>query len=177
MKEADSQAKAILKEGKVSVLVIEKEWSKKIAEKKALLLDRANKKARQKVRQERFAVKAQSHSDLLSKKREVIGKVYEAAANKLSHLTPTEIAILMKKLVADLPLESGELTVSKKHVGALKKALGAKARKFKVLTEDLSGGFIVSSGGLQLNYSFEALVANSKEQTEIEVAEYLFGTN
>lgn len=177
IEEADNQAKAILKEGESQVLIAQKEWGKKIAEKKALLLDRAKKKAQQKVRQERFAAKARSHAGILSKKREVIEQVYAAVADKLANLTSEEHAALMKKLVANLPIKSGELVVAKKQADTLKKALGVKAGQYKLKVEDMSGGFIARSGGLQLNYSFEALVANSKEQTEIEVAEYLFGSN
>lgn len=174
--EARAEVKKIEKDTDAKVATAQKVWQEKIAEKKAAILDRAKRTAEQKVRQESFQARAEAQSRLLSKKRELIEQVYKKTLDKLASLSGSEYQEFIKKLVETLPTDSGEVAAPKDKLSMTKKAFGAKAKKFKMVSGELSGngGFVVRDKGLLMDYSFGALVENSKDRTELEVSQLLF---
>ena len=68
-------------------------------------------------------------------------------------------------------MESIDLT----FIYELNKELGDRGNiKLNSQVKDFKGGFILEKDGIQMNYTFEALVNSLKDELEYEVASILF---
>jgi V/A-type H+-transporting ATPase subunit E len=122
---------------------------------------------------------------LLAAKQEMMGKARALALQKLQALGDADYTALMKKrLLACAVSGEGSIVVSKSEKrlnnafladvnGELKKTAGA-AVTFAAEKRNMSGGFIYISGGMEINVSLEALLAEAWEDSETEVAAILF---
>jgi len=94
--------------------------------------------------------------------REGAGKAAVARANEL----------LAKEAAPELPLGDGVLNKVAAGVSAF--AQGTAMLAVSEETRDISGGFILKDGRIEVNCTFDALVRAEREQTAGEVAKLLF---
>ena len=135
------------------------------------MVERAYQRALEKLRslpQEQYVellaallVRASSTED-----REGAGKAAVARANEL----------LAKEAAPELPLGDGVVAnlLNKVAAGVSAFAQGTAMLAVSEETRDISGGFILKDGRIEVNCTFDALVRAEREQTAGEVAKLLF---
>lgn len=128
-----------------------------------------------------------ARKSVLERKREMIAGVFEAAVAAVREMPPAEYVEMMAGQLAASGRRAGEVLLSPRdresigeglvsRAGELVSAGGATS-SFTLApgTRDIAGGFILSSGGIEINYSLEALINARKEELEPVVVETLFG--
>lgn len=175
--EAQNTADQHKRNAQQKIEAIQKEWGKKIDERKQEIIATTRRKANQKIQQTQFKIQAQAQSQILDQKQQMISKVYKLALDKLAELDDAKYVELMEKLISDLPQGDGSLISVKGKEDLLKKALKKTGRKYEILSETINGkgGFIFKSKQIEANQTFNALVNNAKEQTFLAVTDKLFG--
>lgn len=177
LENATNEAKAI-RDKKVAV------EAKRDAE---MILEKAEREARSSAERIISSAELKVRNDVLAAKQTVIEKVFDIALKKLLSLSSDEMKGFIQKSILEASLEGEvELILSpeqKKNIdaafidgvnGELKK-LGRSATV--VLSQQerkQSGEFILAQNGIEMNYSFEAIVSSLKEEMEYEVTTILF---
>lgn len=123
----------------------------------------------------------------LEAKQKVISRVLTEAAKQLKELPKEKYLIFVKDSIMALQLNGDEtIIVSQKDsdiinidfISELNNLLisQGKVGKLKVNSslKSLSGGFIVERHGIEINYTFEALLEYFRDELEQEIASILF---
>lgn len=176
VKQAQKEIMAIKAEGEKRLEEIKAKWAKKITDRQAEIVDEAKRKANQKIQQMQFKLQSQFQLEVLKAKNDIINQAYEKAQKKLIGLSEKDYEELMLKLINQINLSEGELISVVGKEKSLKKALEKSGKKFKISDKTIEGdgGFIFQSNKLEINNTFSNLIANSKEQTILEVTKILF---
>ncbi|WP_142414738.1 V-type ATP synthase subunit E [Hathewaya massiliensis] len=117
-----------------------------------------------------------ARNEKLKAKQEVIDRVFKDTIAKLSTMNEEEFTNFLKSSISSLELQGGEeLLVSKD----LKKWINSEVveslnLKLSKEERDIPSGFIIINNGIELNYTFEALVLSLREDLEYQVASILF---
>ncbi len=135
------------------------------------------------------AAKARSHHTsegtvklaLLSKKRELIDRAFMAAEKKVLDMQPDDMLLVLLGLGKGLTETSGEVlmnAVDRKKLGSeLAKQLSKNTGGKFTLSDDtveISGGFILRSGDIEVNCSFNRLFDRARAELSGELAGILF---
>ena len=184
LKDAEDRKNEILanaEEEKKSIL------SKKIAKAKDLEAEKIKKaklEAQSKVERAISSAKLKVRNDKLEVKQEIINSTFAKSIDVLANLKGEELLNFIKSSVLSLGnigeqqmilnktgMESIDLT----FIYELNKELGDRGNiKLNSQVKDFKGGFILEKDGIQMNYTFEALVNSLKDELEYEVASILF---
>ncbi|MBU1669713.1 MAG: V-type ATP synthase subunit E [Actinobacteria bacterium] len=126
-----------------------------------------------------------ARKSVLERKQEMIAGVFEAAVAAVREMPPAEYVERMAGQLAASGRRAGDVLLSPRDRGSLGERLVARANElvsgaagsFTLApgTRDIAGGFILSSGGIEINYSLEALINSRKEEFEPLVVQALFG--
>lgn len=184
LKDAEDRKNEILAEAeeeKKSIL------SKKIAKAEDLEAEKIKKaklEAQSKVERAISSAKLKVRNDKLEVKQEIINSTFNKSIEVLANLKGEELLNFIKSSVLSLGnigeqemilnktgMESIDLT----FIYELNKELGDRGNiKLNSEVKDFKGGFILEKDGIQINYTFEALVNSLKDELEYEVASILF---
>ena len=184
LKDAEDRKNEILanaEEEKKSIL------SKKIAKAKDLEAEKIKKaklEAQSKVERAISSAKLKVRNNKLEVKQEIINSTFAKSIDVLANLKGEELLNFIKSSVLSLGnigeqqmilnktgMESIDLT----FIYELNKELGDRGNiKLNSQVKDFKGGFILEKDGIQMNYTFEALVNSLKDELEYEVASILF---
>lgn len=184
LKDAEDRKNEILAEAeeeKKSIL------SKKIAKAKDLEAEKIKKaklEAQSKIERAISSAKLKVRNDKLEVKQEIINSTFVKSIEVLANLKGEELLKFIKSSVLSLGnigeqemilnktgMESIDLT----FIYELNKELGDRGNiKLSSEVKDFKGGFILEKDGIQINYTFEALVNSLKDELEYEVASILF---
>ena len=184
LKDAEDRKNEILanaEEEKKSIL------SKKIAKAKDLEAEKIKKaklEAQSNVERAISSAKLKVRNDKLEVKQEIINSTFAKSIDVLATLKGEELLNFIKSSVLSLGnigeqqmilnktgMESIDLT----FIYELNKELGDRGNiKLNSQVKDFKGGFILEKDGIQMNYTFEALVNSLKDELEYEVASILF---
>ncbi|WP_163191716.1 V-type ATP synthase subunit E [Clostridium thermarum] len=123
----------------------------------------------------------------LAAKQEIISKVFDQALESMKTLPQDRYLSFIKNSLIALDLKGNEIIrISKQDINKIDEAFLAginsilssegKAGNLKLSSNygDFSGGFIVENGGIEINYTFEALLDSVKDDLVNEVANILF---
>ncbi|MEG0296455.1 MAG: V-type ATP synthase subunit E family protein [Clostridium sp.] len=123
----------------------------------------------------------------LAAKQEVIADVFSSSVDALCKLSDEEFLNFVKNTILSLDIEGdenlilneqGKKLVDFKVVGEINLALQAQGKtaaiKVSETVGNFRGGFILEKNGLEINSTFEALVEQSKDDLEYQVANVLF---
>lgn len=186
IEDSENKAKNIIDEAKAEEKkLIDTKVNEAKAQKKAML-QKAEDEA--KIRRERVISNAelQVRNMKLEAKQKVLDKTFTEALEKLSNISQEKMLqfirnnILSAELTSDVEIVLGKSSqgVTEEFISDLNKSLqmaGKIARvKLSPQRRDIKGGFILSRNGVEINYSFEALVKNARSELESEVASTLF---
>lgn len=176
-KEGDHKIANITKEAEKVVKQITKEYSQKRTQTEADLTAKTEEKAEKLQEKTRIFAKMEGKNSLLTAKRSLINQTFEKAieslagsANYVSFLVP-----LLKKAAAEFT-ESLVLPAKGKE-SETQKAVQEAGVNFTVSdkTAAIKGGFILESGKIEVNFSFEdILLKQLRDQIEPLIIKTLF---
>lgn len=176
-KEAEVKIKEIEKEAQKKIKEIEKESSQKITEEKSRLMVKVKKEAQNRVTQAEYQALAQTKSQVLQKKQELINKVFDRALNRLGSLSDDQYLKLISGLIEKLPIaDKGMIIPAQDKEVLTKKALAKTTNKYSIGSKPLScqGGFIFESDRFNIDNTFETLLEQLRAEIETEVSKILF---
>jgi len=149
-------------------------------------LEKGESSAEAKKRSILTPVRLKAKRDMLKAKQDIIDKAFSQALELLSKLNKTTykryLLGLYKKApyyreVEIIPKKGKEKLISK-TLEAIKKEYKQKNKefKYKILkgNDGFSGGFILRSGKIEIDLTFDSLIGKFREELEGEVAKLLF---
>ena len=184
LKDAEDKKNEILASAEEEKNII---LSKKIAKAKDLeaeIIKKAELEAKTKVERMISSAKLKVRNDKLSVKQEVINNTFKNSIEVLSKIEGQDLLNFIKNSVLSLGVigeqkmflnKTGMDIVDLTFIYELNQQLGDKGNiKLSSEVKDFKGGFILEKDGIQINYTFEALVSSLKDELEYEVANILF---
>lgn len=187
IEDANKEADSIIAEGEKEK---EKIISSKIEEanraKESMIIKTKREAA---TRKERVISNAQLkvRNDKLGAKQQVIDRAFEEAVSQLEKITGDELKAFVKNTIKSLNLqENEEIIVNEKYssvinnefIEEVNKSLEEIGKKgnIKLSSEKrkIEGGFILTKGGIELNYTFKSLVENLRNEIEQNIIKTLF---
>lgn len=121
----------------------------------------------------------------LATKRQLLDEVFSAAAQQLKSLDDNQYREMMTKLMLkavqtgdeEIIVGKNETRIDQGFIKQINRKLGAGFKgnlRLSEQREDIDGGFILKRGKIKTNVSFEVLLAQAREELEIELAKELF---
>ncbi|MDY6825899.1 MAG: V-type ATP synthase subunit E family protein [Bacillota bacterium] len=151
------------------------------------ILEQARKDAEEQKRRIIGVAQLEARKEILSSKQELISEAFDQALNKLEDLDDeTYLDVIGNMLLEQVETGSEKVSCSARDMKRIPAAFwqeindklaqhGKQGRlTLSEETRDIRGGFILLSGGVELNCSFEALLEMQREDLEPEVAAILF---
>jgi V/A-type H+-transporting ATPase subunit E len=185
----DSQAKAdsIIAEARQQAQEIIEKAKQKAAQKAEEIQKKAAADASEKLRISSSMLELDLRKDMLAAKQQLIEEVFQAALESLSNMENSEYETVLVKLITNA-VESGEeeIILSNRDKTRLSADFGSKLNQALVQAgkkgniklsdevRDIMGGFVLKAEGVEINYSFEALLRMYRDEIEPEVAAILF---
>jgi len=187
MADAHARAEAILAEAAENSKAIIAEAEKEANKRREQVLERAQKEAEEQKRRILGIAQLDARKEMLASKQELINEAFRQALEALLNLDEeTYFAVLRKMLLASVKTGNEVVILSprdKARIPAnfwndLYQELAATgcASNLSLGEEapDIPGGFILQSGGVEINNSFSSLLEMQRDELELEVAALLF---
>ncbi len=187
VEEAKIEADRIFKEAEEEKTKLISSMEKKGNKERELILEKAKREAE--LRRERVIsnAKLKIRNDKLEAKQGMLDKIFEKAVLELNLLDSKSKIEFIKRTISEIDIAGDEeiilsndiIEVFEKEylegINANLKSIGKKG-ELKVCKEDrnLKGGFIISKNGIELNWSFQSIVENLREELEGEILAILF---
>ena len=177
--QTNTQVAEIQKSSQARLNEVKKSWQERASARREQLLARAQNKANQKIQQARFMLQAKGSAEILRRKAALIDSAYTKAGQQLAQLDDQRYVALMLKLIQELPSTPGSLLSVGNKEALLKKALRESGAKHEIADKTVkgSGGFWYRSAEIEINNTFEALIDQVRESTQLVLAQTLFGSN
>ncbi len=174
--ETQKEIEAIEQSTQESLAKLAKEYEQKLTNSKDEILTQANSEAQRTADLHLFAEQTELKKQVLQKKRSLIDNIYQQAIGKLSKLPDSEYQKMIVTLLKQLPVQSGSIIPAQGREKVTREAVKKSKGQFQVSSEtvDSAGGFIWYSEKMNIDNTFEQLVRNAREETEIEIAQELF---
>ena len=165
---ADEEIKKIKDEAGKKAEICKSEIGKKAEKKSISVMEKAKTLASMEAR-----------SQMLKDKREVIDLSFSNVQKKLEKMNSPEYIELVVKMLQALSKDSskGSLVIPSSRKKETEDAIKKANVDFKVTdsTNDITGGFILTSGKVEYNFTFSYLIEKIiRPATELEVAQILF---
>ncbi|HHW30843.1 MAG TPA: hypothetical protein GXX20_04085 [Clostridiaceae bacterium] len=187
LEEANQQACSIIDKAEKEADEIIKNAEEKAAGKKSQEAEKARMEAENKKSRIIAAAHMETRKRKLKAKQEMIDEAFNKAVNKLSTMPEDQyIDILANMAVQAITTGTEEIILpdkdrnkfGKKLIDAVNKKLKGKGVAGKVsLSEEsknITSGFIIKSGNIEINNSFESLIRMERDNLEPEVVKILF---
>lgn len=185
---AELESKAILENASNEErAIIEKKVAIEAKRDQEEILEKAEREAKSSAERILSSAELKVRNDKLVAKQSVIQKVFEQALVKLGNLDPDELTNFMKKSIIEASFQGkAELILSSEFKSKMKpgfieeinEALKKQNRDASVVLSSsdrqLVGEFILAQNGIEMNYSFKAIVSSLKEEMEYEITTILF---
>ena len=187
--EADAGAKAenILADAAKKVDMMLSGTEREAEKRREQILGRAQKEAEEQKRRILGIARLDARKQMLAAKQELIKEALQQALEALSNLEEQDyFAVLKKMLLASIKTGEEIVILSPRDKARIPKSfwkeiqeeLAAAGRKNKLSiskeTFETSGGFILRSGGVEINNSFDSLLEMYRDELEMEAAAILF---
>ncbi|WBW96018.1 V-type ATP synthase subunit E [Oceanirhabdus sp. W0125-5] len=187
VEEAKIEADRIYKEAEEEKIKLISSMEKKGNKEKELILEKAKREAD--LRKERVIsnAKLKIRNEKLEAKQGMLDKVFEKAVTELNLLDSERKIEFVKRILSEINIAGDEEIIlsndikevfEKEHLEDINEKLKSNGKKgeLKVCKEDrnLKGGFIITKNGIELNWSFQSIVENLREELECEILEILF---
>ena len=186
IEDANATASRLIAEAKAKETEV---VSGKVAEaevEKKMIISKAESEA--KIKAERIVSNAhlQVRNMRLTSKGEALDKVFSTAAEKLIQLPSDKVSSFIKNSILSLEVKGDEeivvgennTAVTPEFISELNKELNAKGKignlKLSSVKRNIGGGFILIKSGVEINFTFEALIKVLRDELEAEVASTLF---
>ncbi|GAE87741.1 V-type ATP synthase subunit E [Acetivibrio straminisolvens] len=187
IEEARAQAEANIKRAQEEAAKIIETAQKEADAKKAQILEKAKKEAVDVKKRLKAMAELEARKKKLQARQEVVEEAFNKAIEKLNSLPDREYEEIISRLIIN-SVQSGteEIILSpkdKQRISAgfienINKKLSEKGIDGKIRlseeTKNISGGFILKSGDIEINNSFEAIIRMKREEVEAQVIKALF---
>jgi len=186
LEEARAQAEANIKRAEEEAAKIIEEAQKEAAAKKAQILEKAKQEAVDVKKRLKAMAELEARKKKLQARQEVVDEAFNKTIEKLNSLPDREYEEIISQMIVN-SVESGseEIILSPKDKQRISPGFIENINKKlsqKVLTgklsfrrdQNISGGFILKSGDIEINNSFEAIIRMKREEVEAEVIKALF---
>jgi V/A-type H+-transporting ATPase subunit E len=187
LEEARLLAEANIKRAEDKASEIIESAKKEADSKKSEIIEKAKKEALD-VKKRLIAVaELEARKEKLKAKQEVVEEAFASALVKLTNLPDIEYqSILIEMIVNSSESGSEEILLSPRDkkrlspdfIADINKKLSAKGikggLKLSSDTRNINGGFILKSGNIEINNSFEAIIRMKRDDIESEVINSLF---
>lgn len=139
-----------------------------------------------KLRRMQAAARMTNAKQVLTVKSQILDEVFQKAMQKVNQLPDEQYLGLMKKLMVRA-LETGdeevivgknEQRINEDFIKKVNRDLGTGFKgnlRLSGQKADITGGFLLSRGRVQVNVSTEVLIRQARELLEMELASELFG--
>ena len=158
--------------------------TKNAEETKNEVLEKAKSEAKSKKERIVSSAKLQVRNDKLTAKQTIIDEVFVKSVEALENLSDEEFITFLKTSISSMNLEGeynlilnkkGLSLVDNKMVVEINSKIKPKAKiNVSEYIRDFKGGFILENNGIEVNYTYEALVSSQRDELEFEVAKVLF---
>lgn len=187
MEEARLQAEAILKKAEDEAAALIDAAEKEAAAKREEIIEKAKLEAVE-VKKRLIAVsELESRKQKLKAKQEMVDEAFSKALDKLGKLPQVEYQTILSEMIVNsitsgdeeiILRPSDKTQLSRDFIDDINKKLAAKGIKGNVrLSEesrDIKSGFILKSGDIEINNSFEAIIRMKRDEIEPDVIKMLF---
>lgn len=187
MHDAGAEAEEVRRQAREEAEQVVEKATREAEQEKEQLLKEGRARADERHRQLVTSAHMDGRRQVLGAKEELINEVLEEAQRELARLPRERYArVLRDLLLAAAGEEEQELILSPRDREDLGPELLEQVRTQRqeqgrpvrlALAEEtrpLEGGFVLRQGGVELNYSFFALLRSRQEELEAEVARILF---
>lgn len=126
-------------------------------------------------------------NEKLEAKQEVIARVFDEAIESLSKKSTEEFISFVKNNILALDIlgdeklilnSEGMKAITSEVVNDINGSLANKGKRNEIKISEtvgnFKGGFILERNGIEINYTYEALISSIKDELEYEVAKVLF---
>jgi V/A-type H+-transporting ATPase subunit E len=187
LEEARSQAESNIKRAQEEASDIITSAKKDGDSKKAVILEKAKKEAQEVKKRLKSVAELEARKKKLQAKQEMVEEAFKKTLEKLIGLPDEEYEKIISQMLLN-SVESGSEEIilsprdkkrlSPNFVEEINKKLVAKGIKGSLSlskeSRDINGGFVLKSGDIETNSSFEALIRAKREEIEPEVVKVLF---
>lgn len=155
----------------------------KVNDDKNAIIDAANKEAKAIVDMAESGAQLEGKKVLLATRVEIIEKAIAMASEKLASMPEEEYFAAIYALVKNYAQAAdGQMLLSKKDLGRLpsdfEKKINADLKGGKITVSkdpaDISEGFILVYGDIEINCTFDALIADAKDDIKDELYNIIF---
>lgn len=185
--EASKQAEHVLSEARAAAAEIIKKGEQEAADRKKIILEKARLLADEDQRRAITLAGLDARKRILATKESLIEDVFEQALERLKNIeTSVYQDLILPMILAAAESGKEEIIVStsdRKHFTAgflttVNEALSRQGKEGRLfLSEEcgeMQGGFILRSGDIEINCSFDSILRMQRDQLEPEVAAILF---
>lgn len=184
LEDSEIKAKALIEEAKQEEKNILDKKKREAEIESKIIIDKADLEA--KIRAERVISNAeiQVRNMKLEAKQIVLDRVFTEALERLSVISKDDTLEFIKKSLLSSDIQGNEELILGENVASddlvakinsYLKELGKKGElKLSAEKRNIKGGYILAKNGIEINYTFEALVKLMRDELEAEVAGILF---
>ena len=181
-KKADSDIEAASREAEAILNRARGEAS----EKKAAILSKAEKEAAANEKRLVSVAELESRKAVLAAKQEIIAELFSKAVEKLNLLSDAEYEKALVGMIIESATGNEEVLLSKRDlprvsadfIGKANRALTSAGKRGSLTLSAepglINGGFVLKSGDIEVNNSFESIIASQKDSLEALAVKMLF---
>lgn len=185
--QANAEAERILAEARDKAGVQQTQTDAELADFEKQTQEMAQAAADDKLRRMLAGARMAHSKQVLAVKAELLDEVFAQALQKLNQLPDEQYLALMKKLMTRA-IETGdeevivgkdEKRINEEFIKKVNRDLGTGFKgnlRLGSRRADISGGFLLSRGRVQVNVSSEVLISQAREAMEMKLADELFGS-
>lgn len=186
--QAKAEAQSLLDDARAKADAQQKQTDAEAAEFRQQTQAQAEAAADDKLRRMLAGARMAHAKQVLAVKAELLNEVFDKALQKLNQLPDEQYLALMKKLMTRA-IETGdeevivgkdEKRINEEFIKKVNRDLGTGFKgnlRLSSQRANISGGFLLSRGRVQVNVSSEVLISQAREVMEMELADELFRTS
>ncbi len=187
IEDAKAKALTIEEQARKDAQAIMEQASADIAKKRATLLQKAETDAAESYKRFIAIAGLEGRKEILRAKQEIIEAAFQKALEKICQMKDQDYQKLLEQMIADAAgNETGEILLSEKDAkrmdsrfaGNINKRIADTGRKGSLKLSDqfikTAGGFVLKSGEMEINSTFEILFGMLRTELESDVVRMLF---
>ena len=187
LQDTDIKINEILEKARLQAKEIAEKANQKAAQRAKEISQKSVHEISEKKRIINSIVELEMRKDILSAKQKSIEEVFDKALERMNNLDGEKYEqVIFDMLMASVESgeeeiimsEDGKKKLSADFINKANKALESVGKKGKLKmsdeTRNISGGFILTGQGVEINNSFEAIIRLYRDEIEPKVAEIFF---
>jgi V/A-type H+-transporting ATPase subunit E len=188
LEDANNKAKEIRGDAKVNAEETLTKAEDEAEREKSKILGEAESKGLEENKRILALTRLEARNSVLAEKQRLVEAVFEEATKRLLSLPDDEYQKFIKNMLLKTAIKGSEEVIidpadknriDSRFLAEVNQALRKAGKKGELRLADetraIQGGFVLRSGGIEMNSSLEALVGSMKEAMSMEVLQTLLG--